>query len=68
MNFLTIDFTDIIAIPIIILIIGGALLYIIKAKKSGVKCIGCPHGKTCKNKKNSCCSGKTNCNCSHNND
>ncbi len=32
------------------LIIGGALFYIIKAKRKGVKCIGCPYGKECKNK------------------
>ena len=28
-------------------IVGGAGLYIDKAKKSGAKCIGCPSGKTC---------------------
>lgn len=32
---------------IIILILGLAIAYIIKAKKDGVKCIGCPAGKTC---------------------
>ena len=39
--------TDAIVIVIIALIIGLATLYIIKAKKSGQKCIGCPHSKTC---------------------
>ncbi len=42
---------QIIAIIAIILIIGSALLYIVKAKKSGRKCIGCPDGCTCKVKK-----------------
>ena len=45
---------DIIAIIIIALAIGGALFYIIKAKKSGKKCIGCPDGCcTCKTKEKS---------------
>lgn len=39
---------QIIAIVAIVLIIGGALFYIIKAKKSGRKCIGCPDGCSCK--------------------
>lgn len=45
---------EIIAIVAIALIVVGATAYIIKAKKSGRKCIGCPHSKTC---------GKTTCNC-----
>ena len=40
--------TDIIVTLILIAIVGGALTYIIKAKKSGHKCIGCPHAKQCK--------------------
>ena len=38
---------DIIAIGSIVLIVGGAVAYIIKAKRSGQKCIGCPDSKTC---------------------
>ena len=38
---------DLIAIGLIILIVGGALAYIIKAKKSGKKCIGCPDSCSC---------------------
>ena len=40
--------TEIIAIAAIVLIVGGAILYIIKAKKSGRKCIGCPYSSSCK--------------------
>ena len=40
-------FPDIIAIVVIALIIGGAVAYIIKAKKSGKKCIGCPDSGSC---------------------
>ena len=35
------------------LILGGAAGYIYKAKKKGVKCIGCPDGGKC----GGCCSG-----------
>ena len=47
----------IIAIVSIVLIVGGALAYIIKAKKSGQKCIGCPYAKTCNASKGGCCCG-----------
>ena len=42
---------EIIAIIAIALIIVIAAIYIIKAKKSGAKCIGCPHAKTCQSAK-----------------
>ena len=38
---------DIIVLVLIALIIGGATAYIIKAKKSGKKCIGCPDSGSC---------------------
>ena len=38
---------NIIVIIILMILIGGAVAYIIKAKKSGVKCIGCPAGGSC---------------------
>lgn len=38
---------DYIVIAIIALIIGGAVAYIVKAKKSGKKCIGCPDSCSC---------------------
>lgn len=50
---------EIFAIVIIILCVGGALIYIIKAKKSGQKCIGCPYAKQCSKNKNKCdCNNK----------
>ncbi len=36
--------TDLIAVVILAVIIGAAALYVYKAKKRGVKCIGCPSG------------------------
>ncbi len=45
---------DIIAIAVILIVVGAALYYIIKSKKRGVKCIGCPHAGKC-----SKCEGET---------
>lgn len=44
---------EVIAIVLIVLAVGGAIFYVIKAKKSGKKCIGCPDGCSC----NGCCGG-----------
>ena len=41
---------DIIAGLIVLLIVGGAVFYIIREKKKGTKCIGCPHSSSCKEK------------------
>lgn len=38
---------NVIVLIILALILGGAITYIVKAKKSGVKCIGCPAGGNC---------------------
>lgn len=38
---------NLIAVFILIVIVGGAGTYLIKAKRSGVKCIGCPAGGAC---------------------
>lgn len=42
--------TDLIVVGIILIIIGAAVAYIVKAKKRGVKCIGCPAGGNCPGK------------------
>ena len=44
---------DYLIIVILAMIIGAVVLYIRKAKKKGIRCIGCPDSKTC----NGCCSG-----------
>lgn len=38
---------DIIAAIVIVVIVGLAIGYIVKEKRRGAKCIGCPYGKTC---------------------
>ena len=50
---------EIISLIAILLIIGGAVVYIIKAKKGGSKCVGCPHAKDCGGK------SSLGCSCSH---
>ena len=47
---------DIIVIAVIALIIGGAIAYIVRAKKNGQKCIGCPYAKSCAKESCSCAS------------
>lgn len=59
--------TDLVIILILLVILGGAGLYVYKAKKSGQKCIGCPAAKSCSTSSGctgncSGCSG--NCGCS----
>lgn len=38
---------NIIAAVILLALVGGAAGYLIKAKKNGVKCVGCPAGGSC---------------------
>ena len=45
---------NLIIIIAVILVVGFALFYIIKAKKSGKKCIGCPNADSCQSKKCNC--------------
>lgn len=41
-----------IIVAVIAAIVGIAAAYVIKAKKKGVKCIGCPDSENCANKSN----------------
>lgn len=42
--------TDWIVAAVLLVIIGGAVVYIIKQKKKGVNCIGCPMAGNCPGK------------------
>ena len=44
---------------ILLLIVGAAITYIVKEKKRGTVCIGCPHAGTCASKKH----GDSGCGC-----
>lgn len=46
---------------IIVAIVGAAVAYIIKEKKKGVKCIGCPSAGACASAKK--CSAEGGCGC-----
>lgn len=52
-----IGMTDLIVIGIVAVLLIAAIAYIVKAKKSGVKCIGCPDGGTCSGN----CGGGASC-------
>lgn len=53
---------NLLVIAILVVVLGGAIAYIIKAKKSGAKCIGCPAGGTCgKTKSAGSCGGCGSC-------
>ena len=45
---------DFVIMGAVLLIIGAAAAYIIKAKKRGKKCIGCPYSNSC----TTCCKKK----------
>lgn len=51
---------NLIIIAILVLILGGAAVYLVRAKKRGVKCVGCPSGSEC-GKNASACSGCSGC-------
>ena len=53
------DSTDIVILLILLVIVGSACFYIIKAKRNGEKCIGCPMSKQCSTKNHE----QTQCNC-----
>ena len=59
-----------ILIVVLVVILGGAVAYIVKAKKNGVKCIGCSAGGSCGGKKGASlqdgCGGCSGCNSSSN--
>lgn len=48
---------DYILIAIVLLVVGGAALYIYRAKKRGQKCIGCPSAHQCSGQCSNCSHG-----------
>ncbi len=55
--------TDIIVVALLLVIIGAAAAYIIRARKSGVKCIGCPSGGNCAHNTDAAADGGCGCGC-----
>ncbi len=58
---------NLILIAVLLLILGGAAIYIVRAKKNGVKCIGCPAGGNCSGSCSGNCGGCGG-SCSHDSD
>ena len=48
---------NVILIAVLVAILGGAIAYIVRAKKRGVKCIGCSACGICGAKKGGTCGG-----------
>ena len=46
--------TDAVIILVLVLILGGAGLYVYRAKKRGQRCIGCPHARECARRNAQC--------------
>ena len=57
--------TDIIAIAVIAAVMGIAVTYIVRQKKKGATCIGCPYAESCAKKAKE---GNCSCNSAENND
>ena len=51
---------DFIVVAAIAIVVGAAIIYIIKEKKRGTKCIGCPAAGTCTHHCSSCGGGCMN--------
>lgn len=41
------QFGDYMTLCVIAVVVIAIITYLVKQKKKGVKCIGCPHGKSC---------------------
>lgn len=41
---------DLIVLTVVLIILGLAIGYLVKEKKQGSKCIGCPYAKSCTKK------------------
>lgn len=56
------ELVDLFIVAVLVIILGAAICYIHRAKKKGVKCIGCPSGKSCSGNCAGCSGG---CGCAH---
>jgi hypothetical protein len=48
---------NIVVIVVLVLIIGLAVTWIIREKKKGIKCVGCPNAQTCSMAQKQKCNG-----------
>lgn len=55
------NLTNLIVIFIVVIIVALSALYVYRAKKNGIKCIGCPEGSSCANNCSGQCKGCSGC-------
>ncbi len=48
---------DYIVLGILVVILAAVIIYLVRQKKKGVKCVGCPHGKSCSSCSCNCAAG-----------
>ena len=46
---------NLIIVAVVLIVLGGVVFYIVREKKKGSKCIGCPHARECAARKNGGC-------------
>ena len=46
--------TNLIVIVVLLALVGLAAAYLIRAKKQGQKCVGCPYSKECASRQSGC--------------
>ena len=51
---------NVIVVLILVAIAAGIIWYLIRSKRKGEKCVGCPYAKQCGSKQGGCCSDKSN--------
>ena len=48
---------NLIIIVVLVLVVGAAAIYVLKEKKKGTVCIGCPHTNNCPSAQSGSCHG-----------
>jgi len=51
--------TDLIFAAVLLIILAAAIFYIVREKRKGVKCIGCPYAEACARRRQGGCSCQT---------
>ena len=47
---------NLIIVAVVLIVLGGMVFYIVREKKKGSKCIGCPYARECVARRNGGCS------------
>ena len=52
---------NVIVVAVLLLIVGAIVFYLVRARRRGETCIGCPHAKLCGGKCSGHCDGHAAC-------